>query len=282
MRVKKTWSNTKIIKTRAKRGEGTSAPSPEEIKIYEKFFKIATKNKKNTKTLVLGATPELRDLAIKHGSETIGVDSSPKLLSLLTNVMYYKNSKKNVSVRGNWLEMHKYLEPNSFDVVMGDASFNNVPAKKWRDLFRITNRLLKKDGYLITRHIIYDYPPKKIILYEGVVKKYKQRKGTILGLIFGLGMYTKFAKKCYNQKTKIFDWSFLCEVEKPVGKMLNGKVKSDFINFVTHLKGVIAHMPSEKHFKSKIKGYFMIKGTNRIKKLHHSNYMPIYFLKVKK
>ncbi|TKJ17815.1 hypothetical protein CEE44_04790 [Candidatus Woesearchaeota archaeon B3_Woes] len=282
MKVRNTWSNIKIIKTRAKRGEGTSAPSPEEIKVYEKFFKIAIGNKKNTRTLVLGATPELRDLAIKHGSETIGVDSSPKLLSLLTNVMHYKDSKKNVSVLGNWLEMHKSLELNSFDVVMGDASFNNVPVKKWRDLFRIVNRLLKKDGYLITRHIIYDYPLKKIRSCEEFVKEFKRKKCTILGLVLKFGMYTKFAKRQYNQKTKVFDWSFLAEVEEPVGKMLSGKAKADFINIVTHAKSMISYMSSEKHFKSKIKDYFLIKDTNRIKKVHHSDILPIYFLKVKK
>ena len=282
MKVRKAWSDTKIIKTRAKRGKGTSAPYPEEIKVYENFFKIAIGNKKNTKTLVLGATPELRDLAIKHGSETIGVDSSPKLLSSFTKVMRYKNNKNNKPVLGDWLKMHKFLDPNSFDVVMGDISINNIPFKKWNNLFIIMNNLLKKDGYFITRQMIYDYPPKKIKSCEQLVKEHKKRKGTILGLLFELGYDTKYARSSYNQKTKEFDWSFFGECVEPVKKMLNKSEGINFVNFLEHAKYMISFIISEKDFKKIIEKYFSLKKIAVLKKIHHSHMAPIYFFKVKK
>ena len=281
IKVRKTWSDSESVKSRAKRGEGTSAPFSEEIKVYEKFFKIAIGNKKNTKSLVLGATPELRDLAIKHGSETITVDSSPKILSSLTNVMRYKNNKKNKSIIGDWLEMDKFLEPNSFDVIMGDISINNIPFKKWNNLFIIMNNLLKKDGYFITRQMIYDYPPKKIKSCEQLVKEHKKRKGTILGLLFELGYDTKYARSAYNQKTKAFNWSFFGECGEPVKKMLNKSEWINFVNFLEHAKYMTSFIISEKDFKKIIEKYFSLKKIAVLKKIHHSHMAPIYFFKVK-
>lgn len=63
----------KISGSRSKR-EGASAPRQNDLKIYEKFLKQAIKNKKDPKALILGATPELRDLCLKHKCETMAID----------------------------------------------------------------------------------------------------------------------------------------------------------------------------------------------------------------
>ena len=129
-----TWGEKEIVKARARRGPGTSSPTPEEMKVYEKFFLLA-KNK--TKTLVLGATPELRDLAIENGSETTAVDVSPSLLLAQTNNMHYKNDPKNHYLIGDWLEIHKRFPKNGFDIVLADVSLANLPLKSNEKMLKI-------------------------------------------------------------------------------------------------------------------------------------------------
>src|SRR3989338_6981221 len=125
--LKGTWGKIDLVESRSKRGPGTSAPVKEELEIYEKFFKIAMGNKTKTRTLVLGGTPELRDLALKYHSETIAVDISPKLLLALTNVMEHKNEDNNKFMIGDWLDMGKFLQRNLFNIILADLSINNIP-----------------------------------------------------------------------------------------------------------------------------------------------------------
>ena len=106
--LKGSWGQKENVMSRAKRGKATSAPDEKTLAVERKFFKIAQGNKKKIKTLVLGATPELRDLAISMGSETIAVDISPRLLLALTNVMKHKDDPKNKFIVGDWLLMTNY------------------------------------------------------------------------------------------------------------------------------------------------------------------------------
>ncbi len=279
--LKGSWGRAELVEARTKRGSGTSAPVKEELEVYEEFFKTAIKNKRKTRTLVLGGTPELRDLALKYGSETIAVDISPKLLLSLTNIMEYKDSDNNKFMIGDWLEMDKFLPKNSFDVILGDASITNVPFEKWDQLFDILARLLKKKGYIITRQLTYN-PSKKLKQYDEIIKDFNKGRNTIFGLVLEFGFYTKLGKKSYDKKKKIFSWKTIAEELNTIKNKLNKKSLADYENLIVHAKYHSSIISSEKEFYKKLRKYFYIRKKGVIKKLIYSHYVPIYLLKVRK
>ena len=279
--LKNTWGDKEIIKARAKRGPGTSSPTPEELKVYEKFFKTAQGSKKKVKVLVLGATPEIRDLSIRLGAETIAVDVSPRLLLTLTNVMKYKDDFKNKFMVGDWLEADKFLPKNSFDIVMADVSLSNLPAKNNKDMLRVVNHLLKKDGYFITRNIAYDFP-KKLKTVDEILRDFKKRCNTPLGLVFELCLETELLKKGFNPKIKEYNWATLGEVEEHVKRHLDVKNRAYFANLTKHAKVHKLSVLSKKEFNDIVKKYFSIRDIVVVKGVGHSRFVPIYFLKAKK
>ncbi|MBW2982301.1 class I SAM-dependent methyltransferase [Candidatus Woesearchaeota archaeon] len=279
--LKSTWGDKEIIKSRTKRGPGTSSPTPEELRVYEKFFKIAKGSNKKLKVLILGATPEIRDLSIRLGAETIAVDVSPRLLLALTNVMEYKDDFNNKFMVGDWLEADKFLQKNSFDIVMADVSLANLPAENNKDMLKTINKLLTKDGYLITRNLVYDLP-EKLRTVDEILIDFKKEGNTPLGLIFELCLETELLKKGFNPKIREYNWAALTEVEDYVKKNLDIKNRAYFENLAKHAKVHKLAVFSKKGFHDIVKRYFYIKEIAVIKGIGHSRFAPIYFLKVKK
>lgn len=280
-KLKITWGDDKVIESRAKRGKGTSAPTPEEIKISEIFLKKAFLGKKKTRTLVLGATPELRDLVIRHNSETVAVDISPKLLFALTNVMQCRDNPNNKYMVGDWLEMHKFLPKKSFDAVLGDGSLNNIPFNTYDKMFRILSYLLKDTGYIIIRHYVCPDPLTKKTPQE-IVDNYNKGNNTLFGLILELGFYTDIRKKAYNHKTKELDWSYVYGYYDFVKNQLKEEEIPFFDNMMMHTKSNKTVKPFLPEFKSKVKKYFSIEKVGFAKAIGHSYMAPIYCLKPKK
>ncbi len=267
--VQKTWRIPLAVKTRANRGKGTSAPTKEELKVYENHFKRV----KHRRTLVLGGTPELRDLAIKHGSETVAVDISPTLLPALTSAMKYKDSDKNRAVVGDWLEMDKFLESGSFDVALADASFNNVAINRQTKLLKITNELLKKGGYFITRQVIYD--KKQAKSFDEISKSYRNKGNTIIGLLLETGLY---GSKAYNKRKRELS---LAKSIREIKRAIKKADKRDYDNLYKHASLMTIMILPKKEWENKAKKYFVIKNIESLKKYTYTKTFPIYVLKKK-
>ena len=151
--VEKNWSKLSA-KSRAKR-QHSSAPLGKELENYEKLFKKAIGKNRFPIVLILGATPELRDLSVKYNSICIAVDVSQDMINNMNVVMKYRKHPKNLSVAGDWLKLTEMFKANTFDVVMGDGSLNNIPYKKQPKIIRDLSIILKKGGYFITRSHVY-------------------------------------------------------------------------------------------------------------------------------
>ncbi len=127
-------------------------PSLDELKIYDQFLHNAVRNLKALKILVLGATPELRDLAAKYTKEVTVVDANLEMILAMTALMKSKNNRE-IWAQANWLTMP--LSHNYYDVILGDAVVSNVT---WRDAHLFWKHLaevLKPNGKFITRIFVY-------------------------------------------------------------------------------------------------------------------------------
>jgi ubiquinone/menaquinone biosynthesis C-methylase UbiE len=170
------------------------APIKSEQKIYEKYIK---KVPKNSNALVLGATPEPRDLALKNGLKTYAVDISRDMLKKYTALMKYENHPNNIQKTGNWLDMK--FKKGYFNIIMGDASFNNLATRKQNArLLGKLKSMLAPNGFLVLRQFFK--PQLRPIPIKRLVKLYRSRKISFsdffgeLRLVFPMN-------KIYNKKT---------------------------------------------------------------------------------
>jgi hypothetical protein len=145
------------------------APSQKEQEFYKKYCeKVTPSGNLPKRALILGETPELRDMAINAGLKSVAVDISEKMMEKFSELMEKQGDIRDKKIIKDWLEID--LSPNSFGIMMGDASLNNlVTIEDNERLADICRNILAKNGYFIVRQVFYvkdyeGYPdPKKVI-----------------------------------------------------------------------------------------------------------------------
>lgn len=147
---KQTTDSWKIFLQKWKRITSPGRPTHREVKIYEGFAKLKLR-KKQAKVLILGATPELRDMLAKYKNvQVMLVDINLDAILAMTALM--KNEKtreKEIWMKANWLTAP--LPQNYFDVVYGDYVVSNIPLKYQSKFLSNIKKWLKPDGYFINR-----------------------------------------------------------------------------------------------------------------------------------
>ncbi len=113
----------------------------------EKIKKLCVKNKQK-KALILGATPELRDLLHMNGVETVLLDANKAMPKAMNELRYYKQVREKL-IFGNWLNMKTLLGLEKFDIVIGDFPQDNIRFKDWPRLWSGVHAVLKKDGIFL-------------------------------------------------------------------------------------------------------------------------------------
>ena len=182
-------------------------PTKDEIRIFLYYIKKAgillgtKKRQKKLKALVLGATPELRDMLAKLKADVSLIDMSKYMIREMTKLRKIKSKERKYV--GNWLKMPFANE--TFDLVVGDLAQGNIPKSKKDDFFREISRVLKKNGYFIQRifHIAknlkHENPDK-------ILKKYSRLKYTKK---LHMELFMDLLYNTYNRKTNITDTAII-------------------------------------------------------------------------
>ncbi|MBU1891119.1 class I SAM-dependent methyltransferase [Patescibacteria group bacterium] len=118
---------------------GGPATGPGILAKYHQYYDKATQDIKRPRVLVLGATPELRDYALKNGAQVTVLDQSTEAIEKMTSLMD-SDTANEITIAGNWLDMS--LDDAQFDFVWGDAISNNVYYKEHKKLFSEIKRVL--------------------------------------------------------------------------------------------------------------------------------------------
>jgi len=147
---KQTTDSWKIFLQNWRRVTSPGRPTLGEIKIYEKFG-FSNLKKKDSKILILGSTPELRDmLALHKNVQVCLVDINLDATLAMTELMKNKRAKqKETWIRGNWLNVP--LQGNYFDIIYGDFVISNLPIKFQDKFLKNIKNWLKPRGYFISR-----------------------------------------------------------------------------------------------------------------------------------
>jgi ubiquinone/menaquinone biosynthesis C-methylase UbiE len=124
-------------------------PSKEAIRVYKNFCNLAAqKSKKQKRALVLGSTPELRDLLYELKFEVTMIDINLEMILAMSQLIK-KNNPNEIIVRNNWLLTN--LPSNYYDIILGDLVISNIPADKQNDFLKELKRILKPNGHWITK-----------------------------------------------------------------------------------------------------------------------------------
>lgn len=136
-------------------GESSSRSSQENIRHYNQLVKSVLGKKKNPRIVVLGSTPEIRELLYKYHilnkARIICLELLPAMYYGMSNLVSHKAPEEKF-IQGDWLKMQ--FKKESIDVFLGDIIAGNIYEEKDKEkLLSLINKCLKKDGAFITREL---------------------------------------------------------------------------------------------------------------------------------
>lgn len=156
-----------------------SRPSEEDVQIISRQIGEHLKQIENPKIVILGSTPEFREMcgvfSAENGAEVVCVELVDYMYKAMTELLFEKNAKESV-IFCNWLDIKL---PNEFaDIIVGDLTEGNITAELLPKYYSEINRVLKNGGKYI--HRTTAYPDKEManpaINFEDVLNKIKNYK----------------------------------------------------------------------------------------------------------
>lgn len=169
-------------------------PSLSEIKLFKEIIG----NGRNKNGLVLGATPELRDVLHELDYNVYVADLSEKMIKALKKLMRYPDKGELVFIQ-DWSKLN--LPDNTMDVIIGDWVLGNLPNLGLQDKFLDKiSRLIKPGGLFVHRHHYY-YPGKNLDDVYLEYENYSPSPENDMALAFDLVLLSITPKRAYIQNS---------------------------------------------------------------------------------
>lgn len=262
-------------------------PSPDDCRNYGLLINRVLKNKKRAKILVMGSTPELRSLLFTYTclqrARVYCLDFSENMYRAMTDFIT-KTDLKEKFIKANWLETG--IKDDFFDLVVGDEVICNVPVKNHAKLFQEVRRILKKDGFWITRHNFYlpnKIKPETIILKA--VKDVLQGKygfQTAINYLYILMFYNLVQK---NKQRRLNMAEETREMEKAYKNLKDGLDKRVLKALIRHFeknwRSVFTYywyVLSKKDSEKELREFFVVKMILYARDYITAKNSPVYLL----
>ena len=125
-------------------------PSAGDIAIYKKL----AGNKIAGKVLILGSTPELRDLAAEEGTSPVLIDINEKMLKKMLLLAKTAKAENEQWIISDWEKAS--LPENHFDLILGDMVWWVISVPNQIILIDKIAKIMNPDGLFISRFRIRD------------------------------------------------------------------------------------------------------------------------------
>ncbi|MFC2165857.1 hypothetical protein ACFLT2_12790 [Acidobacteriota bacterium] len=125
-------------------------PSEKELQFYEKYVAKISK-RENPEILILGSTPEFRDLGIKYGMKPVSVDLEQPIWEAMKHFMKERGEEEFLYC--DWL---KLPEDRKFDLIIGDGPLNMISKEQGVPFFDSVAKVIKDDGLIVQRIISFN------------------------------------------------------------------------------------------------------------------------------
>jgi len=257
-------------------------PSLKDIDNYSSVLKCF---KKKRKILLLGSTPEIREILAEQDSSIVIADSSFQMISGMLAFSPLINQSKENWIRSDWMSLDSFLKNKCFDIVLGDLFLRNIDLELQDKCLKKISKLLKKGGYLVTRiHFLNEdfvkLSSNKII--ESVFKEYRHKR-IKTELIEDLITSRLFDKNTDFGNKKINKKAFLNNIEKYKKSIRSKKEKLVLNNILEKWVGERTWVQrTSKEIDELLLKYFIIHNIKIADDYQDSEFYPIYVLKNKK
>lgn len=271
----KIWKGRPVEWRTKERKNYVAAPSAGAgiMRIYRELLKKATSRKKEFRVLVLGATPELRDLVLGFGGELVTIDISWEMIEKTTPLMKYQNHPREIILKANWL--NNPIKDNNFDVILGDAVTLNMPHSDQNKFFKEMKRLLKPGGFIILRETVIS-PRRGIRKLKEIDSDFLKSKIHWFDMFIDFILYSDILSKIYTPRIGLHEAEkFLKELKRAY---LERKISKKSLKLCEWYKGSGARTiwPKPK-FEGLFKKYFKSIPTNQAKDFNFTQDTIIFF-----
>ncbi|KKW43017.1 MAG: hypothetical protein UY92_C0001G0031 [Candidatus Magasanikbacteria bacterium GW2011_GWA2_56_11] len=197
---------TPIADNRARPGNRVPpfAPSSAELGVYAKYVGRVRENPSlPPRALILGSTPELRDLTISAGLEAHALDISPEMLVKFSALMEHAGSELDKRHLGDWRATE--FPAGYFGLVFGDGSLMSLASREDNEtVVGRCARSLSPGGYLVARNscFVSDYDGYRDA--SALVGDYRAGKLTWNDLFMELRFFV-FKDQAYNPANFQYD-----------------------------------------------------------------------------
>ncbi len=125
-------------------------PSSDDIAFYERGLGEFAANRDSVRLLILGATPELRNMAARNKKIKVYI-ADLSFQHIIRNAFLGDDidTEREIWIKENWL--HLPIPDHFFDIIVGDLVLQQVRPEEEEMFMQETKRLLKKDGICFLR-----------------------------------------------------------------------------------------------------------------------------------
>lgn len=178
------------------------SPDEQEISAYAAALPADTDGRA---AVVLGMTPELRQLATRHFKKTYAVDASTLSIQTYKDWVDEESRSRETIVHDRWLSLSRHITDGAA-AILGDGVFGNLPdIRGHRQLLTAVRSSLHPGGRFITRKALI---PKGFVSSGSDMLALLQqyRRGELDDAEFGFGVrLLGHYSCCYDPQTYILD-----------------------------------------------------------------------------
>lgn len=246
-----------------------------ELEIYERAVRHIKKSVINPRVLILGSTPEFRDLLIKYKITPFCCDINPEVYKALRLLM--KRKDKEIFIESDW---RKYRSKEKFDLVIGHDVFNMLPPRSTNILAQNIAKNLKPRGRFIHSVLLKTAAKPKINPAQGFVN-YRSFPQVIKRKVsFFTAVYSHLIVYLCQQNLNYYtqnDVLMLVEELYKKGLVTSSEIKK--LKDIIKPSNIHVYPEAKEEFEQTIKKHFVIKGINFFSsKLLHFQSWPVYEL----
>ena len=177
------------------------SPNKQEIDHYARYLP------KHCKVgVVMGMTPELRNMAAAHCDLLISIDMSQASINAYKDWLRPEFRKREKIIHGDWSELERLL-PENPGFIIGDGVFGNItPLQNYTQLLASIHSMLSDDGCFVTRQCLMPEGTVSDPIWHRKILLEKLEKKLIDEAEFGLAMRLQgYADIAYDIKHSLLD-----------------------------------------------------------------------------
>lgn len=267
------WQGEEVDKRMTRHNyPGSPIAGPGILKKYQELIKRSLKGKKNVRVLILGSTPETREMILKMGYELYTIDISQNLIDKISQLVRADKKREKIII-ADWLTMP--LPEDYFDLIIGDGVFNNVTFKNFNRFAANMVKVAKKEAWVIFREAVIN-PKRPLKSIKQIVRAHRKNKYHWFDLFFDIMLYAAEKSRWYKKES----------VENSLGKMFKeidkyyqqGIINRQELEDLNNIRSKITHsFPPIPVFEKFLSKYFELYPVRQAADFRFSQDSMIFF-----